>query len=189
MYWARYVLLDQELRGGGMRSTECPSSCYYYTLLQHIPVLRIFYLFVVDCTITIFILSCCKFIPKITLETQIFQQLSSSCHSKTTFQHFSFRYSPEHSICTVLYFLSLVFWILCLSCCLSYLHFMFLHFVRVEIDLSDLNIIHFPGRFDHNALWSIGFWLNLFSQKVSYFSIFLSEEELNERRKPFKTHK
>ena len=26
MYWARYVLLDQALRGGGMHSTECPSS-------------------------------------------------------------------------------------------------------------------------------------------------------------------
>ena len=26
MYWARYVLMDQELRGGGMRSTKCPSS-------------------------------------------------------------------------------------------------------------------------------------------------------------------
>ena len=26
MYWARYVLMDQALRGGGMRSTECPSS-------------------------------------------------------------------------------------------------------------------------------------------------------------------
>ena len=29
MYWARYVLVDQALRVGGMRSTECPS-CYYY---------------------------------------------------------------------------------------------------------------------------------------------------------------
>ena len=27
-YWARYVLLDQALRGGGMRSSECPSSSY-----------------------------------------------------------------------------------------------------------------------------------------------------------------
>jgi len=36
---------------------------------------------------------------------------------------------------------------------------MFLHFVRVEIDLCDLIIIHFPGRFDHKALWSIGFRL------------------------------
>ena len=26
MYWARYVLVDQVLRSGGMRSTECPSS-------------------------------------------------------------------------------------------------------------------------------------------------------------------
>ena len=26
MYWARYVLLDQVLRGGGMRSTEFRSS-------------------------------------------------------------------------------------------------------------------------------------------------------------------
>ena len=25
MYWARYVLVDQALRGGGMRSTECHS--------------------------------------------------------------------------------------------------------------------------------------------------------------------
>ena len=25
IYWARYVPLDQALRGGGMRSTECPS--------------------------------------------------------------------------------------------------------------------------------------------------------------------
>jgi len=25
MYWARHVLVDQALRGGGMRSTECPS--------------------------------------------------------------------------------------------------------------------------------------------------------------------
>ena len=33
MYWARYVLVDQALRGGGMRSTECPSGCvwvHYY---------------------------------------------------------------------------------------------------------------------------------------------------------------
>ena len=27
MYWARYVIMDQALRGGGMRSTDCPSSC------------------------------------------------------------------------------------------------------------------------------------------------------------------
>ena len=27
MYGARYVLVDQELRGGGMRSAECPSRC------------------------------------------------------------------------------------------------------------------------------------------------------------------
>ena len=26
MYWARYDLVDQALRGGGMHSTECPSS-------------------------------------------------------------------------------------------------------------------------------------------------------------------
>ena len=26
MYWAQYVLMDRALRGGGMRSTECPSS-------------------------------------------------------------------------------------------------------------------------------------------------------------------
>ena len=26
MYWVRYVLMDQALHGGGMRSTECPSS-------------------------------------------------------------------------------------------------------------------------------------------------------------------
>ena len=24
--WARYVLMDQALRGGGMRSSECPSN-------------------------------------------------------------------------------------------------------------------------------------------------------------------
>ena len=29
MYWARYVLVDQALCGGGMRSTECPSSSEY----------------------------------------------------------------------------------------------------------------------------------------------------------------
>ena len=29
MYWARYVLVDQALRGGGMRSTECPYSLEY----------------------------------------------------------------------------------------------------------------------------------------------------------------
>ena len=27
MYWARYVLVDQALRDGGMRSTECHSCC------------------------------------------------------------------------------------------------------------------------------------------------------------------
>ena len=32
MYWARYVLVDQALRGGGMRSTECPSSLYTVTI-------------------------------------------------------------------------------------------------------------------------------------------------------------
>ena len=32
MYWARYVLVDQVLRGGGMRSTECPSSFISLTL-------------------------------------------------------------------------------------------------------------------------------------------------------------
>ena len=26
MYWARNVIVDQALRGRGMRSTECPSS-------------------------------------------------------------------------------------------------------------------------------------------------------------------
>ena len=26
MYWARYVVVDQALLGGGMRSTVCPSS-------------------------------------------------------------------------------------------------------------------------------------------------------------------
>ena len=26
MYWARYVLVDQALQGGGMCSTECPSN-------------------------------------------------------------------------------------------------------------------------------------------------------------------
>jgi len=30
MYRARYVLVDQALRGRGMRSTECPSYYYYY---------------------------------------------------------------------------------------------------------------------------------------------------------------
>ena len=32
MYWARYVLMDQTLRDGGMHSTECPSS--FYTALH-----------------------------------------------------------------------------------------------------------------------------------------------------------
>ena len=31
IYWVRYVLVDQELCGGGMRSTKCPSSlvCFF----------------------------------------------------------------------------------------------------------------------------------------------------------------
>ena len=30
MYWARYVLMDQALRGRGMRSTKCSSSSFCY---------------------------------------------------------------------------------------------------------------------------------------------------------------
>ena len=29
IYWARYVLVDQALRGRGMRSAECPSSFFF----------------------------------------------------------------------------------------------------------------------------------------------------------------
>ena len=35
MYWARYVLVDQALRGRGMRSTEWPSSFDARLLMQH----------------------------------------------------------------------------------------------------------------------------------------------------------
>jgi len=34
MCWAQYVLVDQALRGRGMRSTECPSSFSICTYIQ-----------------------------------------------------------------------------------------------------------------------------------------------------------
>ena len=33
MYWARYVLVDQALHGGDMRSSECPSSLCHVVML------------------------------------------------------------------------------------------------------------------------------------------------------------
>ena len=37
MYWARYVLVDQALRGRGMCSTECNSSYLYFLFLMLCP--------------------------------------------------------------------------------------------------------------------------------------------------------
>ena len=34
MYWAQYVLVDQALRSGGMRSTECPSRFYIFAFMD-----------------------------------------------------------------------------------------------------------------------------------------------------------